>query len=141
MSSAAIRILVIEDVDSMRELLEHMVRGLGEAGGRYQFSGAASNGAEARFELGRRRPDLVLMDEVLPGESSLDLLEEFKAEGIPVVLLTSMKERTAEAVPIPEGALGRIFKPEWRTLVADTKRISQELDQLLAVEKGSLLRS
>jgi CheY-like chemotaxis protein len=128
------RLLVIEDVDSMRELLEHMVRGLAEAGGKYQFSGSARNGAEARFELGRRRPDLVLMDEVLPGESSLDLLEEFKAEGIPVVLLTSMKERTTGQTPLPAGALGRIFKPEWRTLDVDSKRIAQELDRLLAAQ-------
>jgi CheY-like chemotaxis protein len=130
--SSALRILVIEDVDSMRELLEHMVRGLAEAGGNYQFSGSARNSAEARFELGRRRPDLVLMDEVLPGESSLDLLEEFKTEGIPVVLLTSMKERSA--TDVPPGALGRIFKPEWRTLPADTKRIGQELNRLLSVQ-------
>jgi chemotaxis response regulator CheB len=122
------RILVIEDVDSMRELLEQVVREMGK----YQLSGSARNGAEARFELVRRRPDLVLLDEILPGESSFDLLDEFRSEGIPVVLLTSLKGRSAQEVPLPAGALGRIFKPEWRTMAADTQRIIQEIDQALA---------
>jgi len=129
------RILVIEDVDSMRELMEHLIRGLEKSEEKYQFSGSARNGAEARFELMRRRPDLVLMDEVLPGESSLDLVEEFRNEGIPVVLMTSLKGRSAEEVPLPAGALGRIFKPEWRTLAADTRRFCEELDQALAAVK------
>jgi chemotaxis response regulator CheB len=122
------RVLIIEDVDSMRELLEHMLRGLPG----FQFSGSARNGAEARFELLRRRPDLVWMDEVLPGESSLELLEEFRAEQIPVILLTSMKGRTPQEVPLPDGALGRLFKPEWRTLEADSRRFLQELTTALA---------
>lgn len=128
------RILIIEDVDSMRELLEHMVRGF-EASSQYRFSGAARNGAEARFELMRRRPELVLMDEVLPGESSLDLLEEFRIEEIPVVLLTSLKDRSPAEVPLPPGALGRLVKPEWRTLSKDANRFSQELDQILSLRK------
>ncbi len=132
------RILIIEDVDSMRELLEHLVKRLGESGAQYQFSGSARNGAEARFELVRRRPDLVLMDEVLPGESSLDLLEEFRADGLPVILLTSMKERSPGEVPLPPGALGRLLKPDWRTFDADSRRFAQELDQAL---KGRTLLS
>ena len=34
---------------------------------------------EARLELTRRRPALVLLDEILPGESSVDFLGEFVA--------------------------------------------------------------
>lgn len=118
------RTLIVEDVDSMRELLEQVLRGCSG----YSVSGLARNGAEARFELVRRRPELVLLDEVLPGESSLDLLEELKKQGIPVILVTSLADRSAD---LPPGALSRLFKPTWKSLSADIRRFQAELDQAL----------
>lgn len=114
------RVLIVEDVDSMRELLAHVI---GEMGS-FALSGTAANGAEARFELTRRYPDLVLLDEVLPGESSADLLEELAQLEIPVVLITSMEERTG---PLPPGARARLYKPTWKAVAQDRERMEREL--------------
>lgn len=123
-----IRVLIIEDVDAMRALLEWVLKD--EPG--IEISGLARNGAEARLELGRHKPDLVLLDEILPGESSLDLLELIKAQDIPVLLITGM-ERAAH--PLPPGALGRLEKPDWDTLNKDQARFRTAI--LQAVRKSS----
>jgi two-component system response regulator CitB len=118
-------ILIVEDVDTMRELLAQLVDGLGG----YRVSGRARNTAEARLELSRRRPQLVLLDEVLPGESSLDLLGEVVREGIPVILLTSLED---PAHPLPPGAHSRLAKPDWNSLASDRPRFAQAIAAALA---------
>lgn len=115
-----LNVLVVEDVDPMRELLKEA---LGRADG-IRLSGAVRNTWEARREVLRRRPDLVLLDEVLPGESSVDFLQELVADGMAVVMMTGMDEREGE---IPEGALARVFKPGWDTLEADSRRLRNAL--------------
>ena len=115
-----INVLIVEDVDEMRELLAHALKDIPEL----NVTGTARNTIEGRWELTRRRPDLVLLDEILPGESSLNWLEELRAQGLDVILITSLAGRTE---PLPEGALGRIVKPGWKTLVQDRKRIRSEI--------------
>lgn len=124
-------ILVVEDVPEMGELLARAIRGMPG----FQLSGLAKNGAEARIEISRRRPEVVLLDEVLPGESSLEILSECAREGIPVVLLTSQPDR--EEAPFAPGALGRILKPGWTSLSEDQSRISEQLFEYLRVAKNS----
>ncbi|HTL12649.1 MAG TPA: response regulator [Bdellovibrionota bacterium] len=104
-ASAGATILVVEDVDTMRALLVHQVGGLQGVGRVVQ----ARNTWEARRELRRNRPHAVLLDEVLPGESSLDLLRELLGEGIPVILLTSLEGGGPERA-LPEGVLHRVPK-------------------------------
>jgi response regulator of citrate/malate metabolism len=121
-----VNILIVEDVDAMRGLLETMLGGI--AGVR--VSGVVSNVCEARRAASRERPDLVLLDEILPGESSLDLLSEFKNQNITVLLITGMENPVH---PLPPGAAGRLFKPEWHTVDADRVRFAA---QIFAVAKS-----
>ncbi|MBC7693737.1 MAG: response regulator [Methylotenera sp.] len=118
-----LQILIVEDVDAMRELLDLTLR---EIPG-IKVSGAVSNTFEARVELTRRRPHLVLLDEILPGESSLDFLAEVKALEIPVLLITSIVGRTHA---LADGAVGRMVKPTWNTLDEDRVRIQKTLFDL-----------
>ncbi|MDR3608778.1 MAG: response regulator [Oligoflexia bacterium] len=120
MNRSPVKVLIVEDVDVMAHLVQLVVQ---EIDG-FVVTGMARNGAEARLELTRRFPDLVLLDEVLPGESSLDLLEELRSLKVPVILLTSMRDRTE---PLPEGALARMLKPTWKTLKDDKIRIADVL--------------
>jgi DNA-binding NtrC family response regulator len=117
-------VLILDDVLEMREMLETLINGFED----YKVSGACGNCAEVRLELTRRRPSLVLLDEVLPGESSLDLLTELVAEGIPVVMMTGMEKATHE---IPPGAALRITKPDWKTLERDGEKLHTVFDQVL----------
>jgi two-component system response regulator CitB len=124
---AATGVLIVEDVDAMRELLVQLVAGLEG----FRVSGAAGNTWEARLELQRRRPQLVLLDEVLPGESSLDLLGELKDQEIPVLLLTGLVEIDR---PLPPGAFGRLSKPQAQDWEDDRQRFARALRQALATE-------
>jgi CheY-like chemotaxis protein len=87
------------------------------------------------LELSRRRPDLVLMDEILPGESSLDLLVEIQALSIPVLLVTGVEEPTHE---IPPGVAGRLKKPGWDSLKADQERFRVAIFGALGARPGLL---
>src|SRR4051812_6894459 len=113
-------VLIVEDVDAMREMLNLVIGGIPGL----VVSGLARNTWEARLELTRRRPDLLLLDEILPGESTVDLLAEFVAEGIPVLMLTSMAKPTHE---VPKGSAGRLIKPGWDSLEADRERIGKSI--------------
>lgn len=123
MSRKSIRVLVVEDVDAMRAALAVFLKTLP----RIEVSGLASNVWEARMELTKSRPDLVFLDEILPGESSLDLLGELNREGIPVVLLTSMENPPPD---LPAGVRGRLVKPGWQAFEADRQRFIQKINEV-----------
>lgn len=97
-------VLIIEDVAPMRLLLEQAVAGIEG----YRVSGTAGNAWEARLEMMRRRPDLILLDEILPGETGIQMLTEIRGLGIPVLLLTGIENPTH---PVARGAQGRVSKP------------------------------
>lgn len=118
------RVLIVEDVESMRVLLQVLLQGISGI----QVSGAVGNLRDAELELLRRRPDLVLLDEVLPGESIQDFLKVLHQEGIPTLVLTSMEEPTHE---LPQGAENRLSKPGWRSLQSDQRRFEAEIRKIL----------
>ncbi|OFZ18939.1 MAG: hypothetical protein A2X94_13400 [Bdellovibrionales bacterium GWB1_55_8] len=129
-------VLIIEDVDPMLRLLELVFNGIPGV----RVSGLAKNGWDARVEISRRRPDLILLDEILPGESGAELLEQFEQQSIPVILLTSLSNPVHG---VPKNALGRLVKPGWRSVEQDRSRLTQELKSFLdgTTLAGELLES
>ncbi|MGH7085524.1 MAG: response regulator, partial [Acetobacteraceae bacterium] len=78
-------ILVVDDDARLRTLL---ARYLAEHGFRVT---AVEHAAEAREKLGFLKPDLVVLDVMMPGESGLELAESLHREQrirIPILLLT-----------------------------------------------------
>jgi len=78
-----------------------------------EVCGRAKNLWEARLQISRNRPDLILLDEVLPGESIVDFIEEYKAEGLLIMLMTGVQSPTHA---LPPGVFGRLIKPDWNSL-------------------------
>lgn len=115
------RVLIVEDIDEMRELIAHL---LSQIAGVSAVAKAA-NLAEAHQEVFRRRPDLVLLDEILPGESGLDLLPLCQASRVRVILMTESQGHLSQKVP--SGAEARITKPSWETSNQDLIRLSLAL--------------
>ncbi|NNE23798.1 MAG: response regulator [Rhizobiales bacterium] len=103
------RILVIDDIASNRELLE---RRLGRDG--HDVSTAGS-GREALRVLEGKEFDLVLLDVLMPDMNGLELLERMKSEprwrGIPVIMISGLKENDAVVRCIEEGAEDYLPKP------------------------------
>lgn len=124
-----IEVMVVEDVEPMLELMRIALEKIP----RLKVVAVAKNGWEARLEMGRNKPELVLLDEILPGESSTDLLRDMHQNGIAVICLTSLEAPTHE---IPPHALGRIIKPGWKTLDSDTKRLESDIFKLYKRNTG-----
>jgi DNA-binding response OmpR family regulator len=86
-------ILVVEDDTATREFIVEMLTAQGYA------VATASDGAQARAQVAANRPELVILDLMLPGASGFELLSEWRASprtaDLPVCIITST-ELTAE---------------------------------------------
>ena len=103
------RILVVEDEGAIREMIcFHLAR----AG--YQAI-AAGDAKEARAALADQRPDLVLMDWMLPDLSGLELTRQLKrhpeTKEIPVIMLTARGEEDDRVAGLDGGADDYVVKP------------------------------
>ncbi len=127
-------ILIVEDVETMRKLIGLTLEGMPE----FRVSGTVGSGFEARLELDRRRPDLVLLDIILGAESGLDLLPDLTERGIPALVLVAPGGHgggwSLDPSRIRGGSAlkGQLMKPRLETIERDRERIRQELLTLLA---------
>ncbi len=83
MTAEAKRILVVEDEALVAMLVEDA---LADAG--YDVLGPATTVSEALALLGRERPDAVVLDLNLAGESSTPVADTLAQRGIPYVIAT-----------------------------------------------------
>jgi len=85
--SEPLRILIVDDVDANREVVKQLLAPLG-----FTLDEAAS-GAEALARLRRPRPDLILMDIVMPAMDGLETTRRILAEpdcsALPIVALSA----------------------------------------------------
>jgi two-component system, OmpR family, response regulator MtrA len=100
------RILVVEDDASIREIT---ALGLRRAG--FQVNTAA-DGAEGLDRWRRERPDLVLLDVMLPRLDGLEVLRAIRRESTtPVVMLTARADTIDVVVGLESGADDYVRKP------------------------------
>ncbi|AOS45315.1 Sporulation initiation phosphotransferase F [Lacunisphaera limnophila] len=75
----------------------------------------ASNGFNAFFAIERARPDLILLDVLMPVMEGWETLRRLKAApelaDIPVIMLTSPADRPLIAELLTMGAAGTVMKP------------------------------
>lgn len=98
-------VLVVEDADAVRALV---VRTLAVDGCRVA---EAANAAEARAQLSKETPDVVVLDLGLPDGSGLDLLRKLVSISVPVVVLTSRGEEVDRVRGLELGASEYMVKP------------------------------
>ncbi len=103
------RVLVIEDETDLRELLEYNLKGAG-----YEVFSAAD--AATGLALAReRRPDLVLLDIMLPDSSGLDVCRILKSHAhtrdAQVMMVTAKGEEIDRVVGFELGADDYVVKP------------------------------
>jgi two-component system, OmpR family, phosphate regulon response regulator PhoB len=115
-------ILVVEDADGIAAALEFAVRRAG-----YRHARVA-DGAEALPRIRVLRPDLVLLDVMLPGMSGYDICREVRAEaGIAltrILFLTARGSARERAQAMALGADGFVSKPfEMQALLAEVRRL------------------
>ena len=109
----AVRILVVDDDRAVRESLRRSL----------SFNGysveLAQDGREALDLIASDRPDALVLDVMMPGESGIDLMRALRSKGdISILLLTAMDEVDDRIAGLEGGADDYLAKPfEPRELV------------------------
>lgn len=113
------RILIVDDEPRIREVVATYLRRDG-----YQVE-TAVDGESARLELVEFKPDLVVLDIMLPAVSGFDVLNEIRRDGdIPVILLTARAEESDRVAGLELGADDYVVKPfSPRELVARVRTV------------------
>ncbi len=102
------KILVVDDEDSVREIYRHEFLNNG-----YTVV-VAQDGEEGLLKAGEERPDMMLLDIMLPKMSGIEVLRALKenelTKKIPVLLLTNLGEETIIKEGFELGADGYLLK-------------------------------
>ena len=108
------RVLVVDDDPALSEMLGIVLRGEG-------FETAfVADGDAALGVFRRERPDVVLLDLMLPGTDGVEVCRQIRAEsGVPIVMLTARGDTTDVVLGLESGADDYVVKPfKPRELVA-----------------------
>ena len=100
------RVLVVDDDPALAEMLTIVLRGEG-------FDTAVvSDGSRALPALRELKPDLVLLDLMLPGMNGIDVCKAIRAEsGVPIVMLTAKSDTVDIVLGLESGADDYVVKP------------------------------
>jgi twitching motility two-component system response regulator PilH len=75
----------------------------------------AENGVQALHRLNEEKPDLILMDVVMPGQNGFQLTRtitrDFRFSDVPVILCTSKGQESDKVWGLRQGACDYIVKP------------------------------
>ena len=139
-SDAKIKVLIADDHTIVRAGLAALLGTEHDL----EVIGQAKNGVEAIYETIRLRPDVVIMDLMMPKKDGVEATAEISAK-VPtakVILLTTFGTSDGIAHALANGANGAILKDADNTQIAAAIRkvagggeyVSQEIRQQLAVD-------
>jgi DNA-binding response OmpR family regulator len=132
------KILVVDDEDHILELARLYLSREG-----YQID-TVSDGAQALARFGQTKPDLVVLDIMLPNVDGLTICKEIRKQSqVPIIMLTARDEVTDKVVGLELGADDYLTKPfHPQELVARAKalvrRARLEPDQPKLIRAGRL---
>src|ERR671914_2874885 len=100
------RVLVVDDDTALAEMLGIVLRGEG-----FEPSFVA-DGDKALAAFRESKPDLVLLDLMLPGRDGIEVCRLIRAEsGVPIVMLTAKSDTVDVVVGLESGADDYVVKP------------------------------
>ncbi len=103
------KVLIVDDEASMVSVLQRHVSNAG-----YEFT-SASNGQEALDKIQLDKPDLVLLDLVMPGmngfETCRQIRENEATKKLPVLIVTALRSQSDSASAAACGANEFLIKP------------------------------
>jgi two-component system, OmpR family, response regulator MtrA len=100
------RVLIVDDDTALAEMLGIVLRNEG-----YEPK-AVARGDDVLPVFRDFKPDLVLLDLMLPGKDGIDVCKEIRAEsGIPIVMLTAKSDTVDIVVGLESGADDYVVKP------------------------------
>jgi len=134
MKSEQVHILVVDDTRSNIELLQVLLEAAG-----YRTS-AALTGIEAIEAVAADRPDIILLDVIMPGidgfETCRRLKGDISSEAIPIVFATSLSQPEDIKKGFEVGAIDYILKP-----LHEQEVLARITNQVRGLERQRLLES
>jgi two-component system chemotaxis response regulator CheY len=102
------KVLIVDDSADIRALIRVILENKG-----HTVAGEAEDGEGALEAFKRLRPDVVLLDIIMPGKSGVEVLEEIRkiAPGAKVIIVTAVEQDRINRQLILLGAAGIIYKP------------------------------
>jgi len=129
----AMKVLVVEDDRSIQMVLELVLTRIVRCDVRL-----ASDGAQGLAMIRQEKPDLVLLDLMLPGLDGFEICQSAKADEatrhIPIIFLTAQPQPSSVARAMALGAAGYIVKP------FDPIKIIDQINEALSRVQAPLLR-
>jgi len=127
------RVLVVDDDAALAEMLVIVLKGEG-------FTPSfVTHGDQALEAFREGRPDIVLLDLMLPGMSGIDVCKAIRAEsGVPIVMLTAKSDTVDVVLGLESGADDYVVKPfKPKELVARVRarlrRTDDDLPETLSI--------
>lgn len=130
-------ILVVDDAESLRTMLKTY---LSQEGYRVV---TAANGREALFVARQERPDLIILDLMMPELGGYEFMSAYAREGnAPIIILTAKLEESDKVLGLELGADDYLTKPfSMRELTARIRAVMRRAEKGSGSGSGSLLRS
>lgn len=122
------RVLVVDDNASMRDLLSTLLKSQG-----YQVVAALEDGNGVMEAVRKLSPEIVCLDNQLPGRNGLDILREINSDhpDIDVLFITASEDPSIEAQAADAGSAGFLRKPFGQ------KQVIDELQQVSTARRQS----
>jgi len=104
-----VRILVVDDEEAIQELVRYHLEQAG-----FEVT-TAGDGLEALSKVEQERPDLVILDLMLPGIDGLEVCRRLKNDrataGIPIIMLSARSDELDKVLGLELGADDYVTKP------------------------------
>ncbi|MBN1430553.1 MAG: response regulator [Anaerolineae bacterium] len=119
------KILIVEDQPDSRRLLEDILHQFNDQGARVI---SARDGLEALEAIQREKPDLILLDIILPGMSGYDLCEKIKSNpetaNAHIIVISAKYQPEDRKEAIKRGANDYLVKPyDVQSLLEHVQRV------------------
>jgi two-component system phosphate regulon response regulator PhoB len=140
LNKSQISVLVVEDDTAIREMIGYALEKAD------MVVQSAANAREALILISEARPDLILMDWMMPSVSGLDLTRRLRkdsfTEDIPIIMLTARVSEDDRVAGLEAGTDDYVIKPfSPRELLARIRAVlrrSNAADQNGLIEAGAL---
>jgi len=126
------KVLVVDDSSSMRAVLCGLLRHEG-----YNIVGEMADGGDFESTVNRLTPDIVCLDQFMPGIEGLQILRDLQATNseIAVVMMTGSADPTIRQKAVAAGAAGFLKKPfSQEQIIEELKQVDHARRLLRKVE-------
>lgn len=127
-------ILVVDDEESISKLVEYNLQQAG-----FEVSTADSGTRALEVLADQPRPDLIVLDLMLPGIGGMELCQRLRKEGVstPIIMLTAKDDEVDRILGLEMGADDYVTKPfSPRELVARVKAVLRRSNEDDTQEEG-----